>query len=126
MAKQIAEMLIESVNMELPDTKTLRLKWPEGYDVDFKTGQRKWEDLETIGPGSVTAADGMMIVLSQDDSKVSLVEMTPAGIKVAGEFVLPMISKLRKPEAKAFTHPVVAGGKLYVREQEMLFCYELK
>src|SRR5437762_14176619 len=39
MAKQIAEMLIESTTMELPDTKTLRLKWPDGYDVDFKTGQ---------------------------------------------------------------------------------------
>lgn len=39
MAKQIAEMLIESVTMELPDTKTLRLKWPDGYDVQFKTGQ---------------------------------------------------------------------------------------
>ena len=39
MAKQIAEMLIESVKMELPDTKTIHLKWPEGYDIDFKTGQ---------------------------------------------------------------------------------------
>jgi ferredoxin-NADP reductase len=39
MAKVIAEMLVESVKMELPDTKTLRLKWPDGYDVEFKTGQ---------------------------------------------------------------------------------------
>lgn len=39
MAKVIAEMLVESVKMELPDTKTLRLQWPEGYDVEFKTGQ---------------------------------------------------------------------------------------
>src|SRR5258708_39117384 len=39
MAKQIVEMEIEKVTMELPDTKTIRLKWPEGYDVDFKTGQ---------------------------------------------------------------------------------------
>src|SRR4029078_7115688 len=39
MPKQIAEMAIESATMELPDTKTLRLKWPEGYDIDFKTGQ---------------------------------------------------------------------------------------
>ncbi|NBR84858.1 MAG: hypothetical protein EBS84_02855 [Proteobacteria bacterium] len=39
MAKQIAEMLIDSVTMELPDTKTIRLKWPEGYNPDFKTGQ---------------------------------------------------------------------------------------
>ena len=39
MAKQIVEMLVESATMELPDTKTLKLKWPEGYDIDFKTGQ---------------------------------------------------------------------------------------
>jgi glycine betaine catabolism B len=38
MAKLIAEMEIEAVTMELPDTKTIRLKWPEGYDINFKTG----------------------------------------------------------------------------------------
>ena len=32
-------MSIEAVTTELPDTKTIRLKWPEGYDPDFKTGQ---------------------------------------------------------------------------------------
>jgi ferredoxin-NADP reductase len=39
MAKQIVEMAVESVKMELPDTKTVRLKWPTGYEPDFKTGQ---------------------------------------------------------------------------------------
>src|ERR1700741_5313556 len=39
MAKLTAEMVIETAHMELPDTKTIRLKWPEGYEVDFKTGQ---------------------------------------------------------------------------------------
>src|SRR3989442_8926067 len=39
MAKPMVEMLVEAVITELPDTKTLRLKWPEGYDIDFKTGQ---------------------------------------------------------------------------------------
>ena len=50
MAKQIAEMEIEKVTMELPDTKTIRLKWPDGYDVDFKTGQfitLYWPDTPT-------------------------------------------------------------------------------
>lgn len=32
-------MLVEATTMELPDTKTVRLQWPEGYEVDFKTGQ---------------------------------------------------------------------------------------
>ena len=39
MAKQIAEMEVSAVTMELPDTKTLRLQWPAGYDLEFKTGQ---------------------------------------------------------------------------------------
>jgi len=40
-------MVIESVKMELPDTKTLHIKWPDGYDVEFKTGQfitTQWPD----------------------------------------------------------------------------------
>ncbi|HMJ89236.1 MAG TPA: FAD-dependent oxidoreductase [Candidatus Acidoferrum sp.] len=39
MAKAPAEMVIESVKMELPDTKTLHITWPEGYEIEFKTGQ---------------------------------------------------------------------------------------
>lgn len=39
MAKEIVEMLVESVVLEVPDTKTVRLRWPEGYDVEFRTGQ---------------------------------------------------------------------------------------
>jgi len=39
MPKNVVEMEIDQVTMELPDTKTLRLRWPEEYKVDFKTGQ---------------------------------------------------------------------------------------
>ena len=39
MPKIITEMAIDLARMELLDTKTIRLKWPEGHDVDFKTGQ---------------------------------------------------------------------------------------
>ncbi len=39
MPKQIVEMPVASVKMELPDTKTVRLAWPDGYQPDFKTGQ---------------------------------------------------------------------------------------
>ncbi len=39
MSKVIAEMLVESVKMELPDVKTVRFQWPEGYTPEFKTGQ---------------------------------------------------------------------------------------
>jgi glycine betaine catabolism B len=39
MPKQVAEMDVSAVKMELPDTKTVRLQWPAGYEFDFKTGQ---------------------------------------------------------------------------------------
>jgi ferredoxin-NADP reductase len=39
MAKPIVEMEVERVTVEVPTTKTIRLKWPAGYDVEFKTGQ---------------------------------------------------------------------------------------
>ncbi len=39
MAKVITEMLVEKVTSEAPDVKTVLLRWPEGYDVEFRTGQ---------------------------------------------------------------------------------------
>lgn len=50
MGKLIAEMEISAVKMELPDTKTIRLHWPEGYAPEFKTGQfitLYWPDTPT-------------------------------------------------------------------------------
>ena len=39
MAREPVEMMVESVTLEVPDSKTIQLKWPEGYAPDFKTGQ---------------------------------------------------------------------------------------
>ncbi|MBE0541472.1 MAG: hypothetical protein IH623_08810 [Verrucomicrobia bacterium] len=39
MAREPIEMLIEAVTPELPDTKTIRLQWPDGHNPEFKTGQ---------------------------------------------------------------------------------------
>lgn len=39
MAKTVVEMEISAVKLELPDTKTIRLQWPPGYEPEFKTGQ---------------------------------------------------------------------------------------
>jgi len=39
MPREPIEMVIETATLELPDTKTIRLKWPEGHDPEFQTGQ---------------------------------------------------------------------------------------
>ena len=39
MAREATEMVVSGVTVEAADTKTIRLAWPPGYDVAFKTGQ---------------------------------------------------------------------------------------
>ena len=44
---------------------------------------------------------------------------------MAESFPLPETSRQRKPSGKAWTHPVIANGKLYLRDQELIFCYDV-
>ena len=39
MSREAVEMNVESVAVEAADTKTIRLKWTDGYNPEFKTGQ---------------------------------------------------------------------------------------
>jgi hypothetical protein len=55
-----------------------------------------------------------------------MVEASPAGYKQLGKFELPKQSTLRKPRGKIWTHPVISDGKLYLRDQELIFCYQIK
>ena len=64
--------------------------------------------------------------MSQDDGTVSLIEASTKEMKRKSHFTLPEQSKQRKPSGKLWTHPVIANGKLYLRDQEMLFCYAVK
>ena len=92
---------------------------------DFATGKLMWEARKPA-VGSVIYADRCLYCLSQDGGTVSLVEATPKEMKIKGQFTLPEKSRLRRPSAGLWTHPVVANGRLYVRDQELLFCYQVK
>jgi hypothetical protein len=66
------------------------------------------------------AADGHLYLRSERGS-VALVEATPASCKEKGRFEQP--SRSRFP---TFAHPVVAGGRLYLRDADLLLCYDIK
>ena len=89
--------------------------------IDFKTGKIEWKENHGPGTGSaaVTYADGKLY-FRYDNGVMALLDCTPNGYKVLGSFQIPDVSKPSWP------HPVVAGGKLYLREQEHLLCYKLK
>lgn len=87
--------------------------------IDIKTGNVVWEN-GSVGKGSITFADGHLIVRSED-GPVALVEATPEGHRQKGRFDQPDRSNLN-----SWAHPVVFGGKLYLRDQDVLLCYDLK
>lgn len=88
--------------------------------IEMKTGEVKWGPEKGAGHGSgcVTYVDGHLIYRYQS-GHVSLIKATPEGFQPKGSF-MPA-----HQEAESWAHPVVSGGKLYLREQNRIMCYEL-
>src|SRR5262249_15067088 len=86
--------------------------------VNFKTGKIEWKE-RSVGKGSVAAADGHMYVRGEN-GKVALVEANPTEYKEKGQFKQPDLGR-----EKPWPYPVIAGGKLYLRDWDALFCYDI-
>lgn len=87
--------------------------------IDWNTGAIKWQD-RSVGKGSIAFADGMLYVRGEN-GELALVEATPTGYREKGRFQQPDRSNKR-----AWPHPVVAAGKLYLHDWDRLLCYELR
>ncbi len=90
--------------------------------VEWKTGKILWGGKERgVGKGTahVTYADGNFVFRYQS-GEVALIEATTAGYKLKGTL------KPEYQEGQSWAHPVIAGGRLYLREQDKLMCYNLK
>jgi outer membrane protein assembly factor BamB len=84
----------------------------------FDTGEVAWKD-RSVGKGSLVYADGNLYCLSEN-GVVGLVEATPAGYHEKGRFRIPQDS------LPTWTHPVVAGGRLYLRDQDTIYAYDVR
>jgi outer membrane protein assembly factor BamB len=95
--------------------------------VDFVTGKVMWE-APNFGWGSIAAADGHLYVHLVTGDYI-LVEATPQGFRQKGRFTPPNPPKHKQvgqfPEM-AFTYPVIADGRLYVRDLGTLWAYDIK
>jgi outer membrane protein assembly factor BamB len=86
--------------------------------MDLMTGQVAWRD-RSVGKGSVTYADGKLYVYSEQ-GKVALVEATPEAYKQISTFSIPPGS------FNTWTPPVIANGRMYLREQDNLYSFDIK
>ncbi len=93
---------------------------------DFKTGENVWSDKNELGKGCETCVDGMLYLMGEDDGEVVLIDASPDGWHEHGRFKLEPKTTLRKPAGRIWTHPTVANGRLYLRDQELVFCFDVK
>lgn len=92
---------------------------------DFKTGDPVWNHRK-FGKGAIGYADGMLYCLEESSGTVALVEASPTGWNEHGRFTLAPQTKIRSSSGRIWTHPVVSNGKLYLRDQDLIYCYDVK
>jgi outer membrane protein assembly factor BamB len=85
--------------------------------VDFATGKRLWRH-RSVGKGAVTYADQRLYILGENNT-VGLAQVTPAGYRPMGQFAIP------DRGWPSWAHPVVSGGRLYIRNQDTVTAYNI-
>jgi outer membrane protein assembly factor BamB len=92
--------------------------------LDFKTGEVLWNERDSdkrrVTKGSVAFADGR-IYYRTEEGPIILIEPSRKEYLERGRFDQP-----ERTDKPAWAHPVIANGKLYIRDQETLFCYDIK
>jgi hypothetical protein len=86
--------------------------------MHFETGKVAWQD-RAVGKGQVVYADGKLYLLSENGA-VGLAEASPEGYKEISTF------SIGKREYPTWTLPVIANGKLYLRDQGLVWCYNIR
>ena len=81
-----------------------------------------WQGKSKLDKGSLIYADGRLYCREESEKGVvALLEATPSGYAEKGRFTPP-----ERSGKKSWPHPVIAEGKLYLRDQDVLLCYDVK
>lgn len=94
--------------------------------ADFLTGAIRWEERNPLAPGSVCYADGRLYLHGESSGQVALLEVSPEGFQEKGRFTPKDVPAHDGRQPKAWAYPVVANGKLYIRDLHSLWCYDIR
>lgn len=92
---------------------------------NFMTGERVWSEGGAVQKGAIHSAGGMLYCLDETNGDVVLAEATTNGWNERGRFRIEPQTELRKPAGRIWTHPVVSNGRLYLRDQNLILCYDV-
>ena len=86
--------------------------------MDIKSGELIYRE-RSAGKGATVYADGHFYLRSEN-GPVALIEASSLELKEVSSFEQP-----ERSDKKAWPHPVIANGKLYLRDQDLLLCYDI-
>ena len=89
------------------------------FCADFASGKIAWRSRD-VSAASICSADGKLYAREHRTGEVVLVAASSKQFKELGRFQQADRSKI-----SAWTHPVIANGKLYLRDQDVLLCYDI-
>jgi outer membrane protein assembly factor BamB len=99
---------------------------------DFKSGKVLWNDRDALegGSGAIIAADGLLYLMS-DSGEVVLLEPNSKEWSEISRCKLPEASTTPQTRATSsrsgiWAHPAIANGHLFLRDQELIFCYDVR
>lgn len=95
---------------------------------ELKSGKKMWQSRK-FGQGSITSAEGMLYCYGEANGAVALVVASPEGWQERGRFTIPRKAQPRERVSyrnNVWAHPVIANGRLYLRDQELIFCYDIR
>lgn len=87
--------------------------------LDFRSGKTRWQE-RTPGLGAIIAADGVLYYRNED-GVMFLIQANPVNYNELGRF-----TPAHRSQHKAWSHPVIAHGKLYLRDQDALCVYDIR
>ena len=94
---------------------------------NLKTGEVAWRERpDGVGKGAVLGVNDRLLLFDMQTGILAVVAASPDGWKEFGKLPIPERTKVTTQDNQLWTHPVVAHGKLYVRDQDLLFCFDLK
>ncbi|MHB8902586.1 MAG: outer membrane protein assembly factor BamB family protein [Thermoguttaceae bacterium] len=86
--------------------------------IELTTGKTVWKE-RGVGKGSVCFADGMLYLFAENGGRAALATCSPEGLEMRGEFSV-------EGQGTSWAHPVVIGGRLYLRYDDNLYCFNVK
>ena len=89
-----------------------------------ETGKRVWNS-KKIKKGAVAYADERFYYVQESNGRVMLLAADQTKPSVKGHFILEPQTAQRKPKGKIWTHPVISNGRMFLRDQEIIYCFKV-